>query len=63
MVHITNYKHKYNKYKQKYLNLLHGGADEIHIRHIKQSTELTELKELPFLVADNFIDGAIMGCY
>ena len=64
MVHITNYKHKYNKYKQKYLNLLYGGAGEIHIRHIKQSTESTqstELPELPFLVADDFIDGAIMG--
>jgi len=58
MVHITNYKHKYNKYKQKYLNLLHGGADEIHIIHSK---DLKELKELPFLVANDFIDGAIMG--
>jgi hypothetical protein len=58
MVHITNYKHKYNKYKQKYLNLLHGGADEIHIKHSK---DLKELTEIPFLVANDFIDGAIMG--
>lgn len=61
MLYITNYKHKYNKYKQKYLNLLHGGAGEIHIIHIKKLTKLTELPELPFLDADNFIDGAIMG--
>jgi hypothetical protein len=43
MVHITNYKHKYNKYKQKYLSLLYGGADEIHITHIKKFKELTEI--------------------
>lgn len=39
-----SYKHKYYKYKQKYLNLLYGGArDTIQILHKESRTPLTTL--------------------
>jgi hypothetical protein len=39
-----SYKHKYYKYKQKYLNLLYGGVKSmIQIRHKESRTPLTTL--------------------
>lgn len=52
-----SYKHKYYKYKQKYMNLLYGGGNRIKILH-KVTGE--QLQQLPFLRDFNYANSNIM---
>jgi hypothetical protein len=53
-----SYKHKYYKYKQKYMNLLYGGANnKIVIRHKGTGVQITSL---PFYRDANYVDGGVL---
>jgi hypothetical protein len=53
-----SYKHKYYKYKQKYMNLLYGGANnKIVIRHKGTDVQITSL---PFYRDTDYVDRNIL---
>ncbi len=53
-----SYKHKYYKYKQKYMNLLYGGANnKIVIRHKETKVQITRL---PFYRDTDYVDRNIL---
>lgn len=53
-----SYKHKYYKYKQKYMNLLYGGANnKIVIRHKETKVQITNL---PFYRDTDYVDGGVL---
>lgn len=53
-----SYKHKYYKYKQKYMNLLYGGANnKIVIRHKETKVQIINL---PFYRDTDYVDGGVL---
>lgn len=52
-----SYKHKYYKYKQKYMNLLYGGGNKIQILH---KVTQAQLHKLPFLRDVSYANSNIM---